>query len=54
MVNPRELTADALHAAMTLALGQPRPTATGQLRLDGAARVADHLLELATARNGAG
>ena len=54
MVNPRELTVDALHGAMTLALGQPRPTATSQLRLDGAARVADHLLELATTGKGAG
>ena len=50
MVNPRDLTPDALRAAMVHALEQPRPATAGRLRLDGAARVAEHLLDVAASR----
>ena len=51
MVNPRELSAETLGVAMELALERPRQAASDQLSLDGAARVADHLLELARAKD---
>lgn len=48
MVHPRELSPPTLAAAMNLVLAQPRPGRNGGLDLDGAGRVADHLLELAS------
>jgi len=42
-----ELTSGTLATAMTRALEQPRPNGSSRLDLDGAARVADHLLALA-------
>lgn len=53
MVNPRELSADTLLAAIERTLGRPRSAIGTQLRLDGAARVADHLLDIAASRKGA-
>ena len=50
MVDPRNLSANTLHAAMHCALEHPRPVRNASLRLDGAARVADHLIELAGSR----
>jgi predicted glycosyltransferase len=53
MVDPRELSAETLQAAIERALRRPRTAAGGALRLDGAARVADHLLDVAAGEKGA-
>lgn len=50
MVDPRELSADTLAEAMRQALSAPAPAASCRLDLDGAASVADRLLELADAK----
>lgn len=52
LVDPRTLTTDTLHDAMRRALEQPRPAISGRLQLDGAARVADQLVELAASGKG--
>jgi predicted glycosyltransferase len=49
MVDPNELSPATLRAAIERALARPRSAAAGLLKLDGAARVADHLLTLADA-----
>lgn len=51
MIDPRELCADVLGGAMAAALERPRVNGNGHLELDGAARVAEHLLELAGTRS---
>jgi predicted glycosyltransferase len=48
MVSPRDLDAPALAEALRRALTRERTQATLPLDLDGAGRVADELLELAT------
>jgi predicted glycosyltransferase len=53
MIDPRELSPAALADAMHRALDTPPPSLNGDLRLDGAARVADHLLDLASAEGAA-
>jgi predicted glycosyltransferase len=52
MLDPRELNPAALAAAMREALSRPRADMAHGLALDGAARVADQLLELATSNGG--
>jgi predicted glycosyltransferase len=53
MVDPRELSAETLHSAIGRALRRPRSPAGPALRLDGAACVADHLLQIAENKKGA-
>ena len=45
-----ELTSDTLAMAMARALDKPRPNGSNHLDIDGASRVADHLLALARGR----
>lgn len=52
-LDPRELSGETLAAAMEGALARPRRHSPNGFRLDGAERVADALLELATAPPGA-
>jgi predicted glycosyltransferase len=51
MVDPRQLSPATLRAAMERALGRTRPTAAAGLQLDGAARVAESLLDVADDRS---
>jgi predicted glycosyltransferase len=50
MVDPRELSAETLAVAMQHAVARPRQKLSGELQLDGAARVADCLIQLADSK----
>lgn len=52
MVHPQELSAGSLREAIERVLREPRPAGI-PLPLDGAVRVADHLIAIAEARKGA-
>lgn len=52
MVDPRDLSPATLRGAIEHALQRPPRAAPGSLTLDGAGRVADHLLEIAARRTG--
>ena len=54
MLDPREFSAAALGAAIERALDRPRLRLSGELRLDGAERVADRLIELAELKQSGG
>lgn len=49
MVHPRDLAPETLRTAIMDAVRQPRPGACSQLPLDGAGRVAEHLIALTAA-----
>ena len=51
MVDPREFSANALGDAMQRALERPRRHISAELRLDGAARVADRLMAIAESKH---